>query len=95
MAGTDAAPLRGILEKNEAGGETAGYHLNHVTVEIDASEAAGLEEAAEGVPVSLEGSFETREHSESGPRWIFIARAVHQDVPSSEDPPLSGPPSPS
>ncbi len=96
MAETDAV-LRGILERNEAaiGDKTAGYHLNHVTIELDVSEVGAVDEASEGLPVTVEGRFETREYPESGTRWVFKARAVRQDVPSSGGPPLSGPPSPS
>ena len=46
MAESDAA-LRGILERNVAAaaeGESAGYHLNHVTVELDVSETDSLGE---------------------------------------------------
>ena len=93
MTEPDAA-LRGILERNVAaavGGETAGYHLNHVTIEIDTSEIGDLDESMEGLPVSIEGRFETREHPESGTRWIFKARSVRQDVPGRGGP-LSAPP---
>lgn len=94
MAEPDAA-LRGILERNVAAaieGETAGYHLNHVTLEIDVSEVGPLDEGLEGLPVSVEGRFETREHSEGGSRWVFKARSMLADVPGSGGPPLSGPP---
>jgi hypothetical protein len=94
MADADAT-LRGILERNEAvaaGGETAGYHLNHVTIELDISEVGALDEGLEGLPVSAEGHFETREHPESGTRWVFKARAVQGDVPGMGGPPLSAPP---
>ena len=94
MADTEAA-LRGILERNMAAavsGETAGYHLNHVTIELDISEVGALDEGLEGLPVSAEGHFETREHPESGTRWVFKARAVQGDVPGMGGPPLSAPP---
>ena len=69
MADPDAP--KGILERNTAavvaGGETAGYHLNHVTVAIDTSEVGPLDEGLEDLPVSVEGSFETREHPEGAP----------------------------
>ena len=97
MADPDAT-LRGILERNEAaavaGGETAAYHLNHVTIELDTSEVGTREAGLEGLPVSVEGSFETREHPESGTRWVFKAHAVRGNVPGSEGPPLSAPPPP-
>jgi hypothetical protein len=96
MADPDAT-LRGILERNEAAaasGETAGYHLNHVTIELDTSEVGALDAGLEGLPVTVEGRFETREHPESGTRWVFKARAVHQDVPGRGGPPLSAPPPP-
>ena len=93
MAGPDAV-LRGILERNMAAaaeGETAGYHLNHVTVEIDVSELDLVDEGLEGLPISVEGRFETREYPE-GARWVFKARSVRGEVPGSGGPPLSAPP---
>jgi hypothetical protein len=96
MTEPDAA-LRGILERNVAaavGGETAGYHLNHVTIEIDTSEIGDLDESMEGLPVSIEGRFETREHPESGTRWVFKVQALRADTPGGEGPPLSAPPPP-
>ncbi len=91
------APLRGILERNIAaavGSESAGYHLNHVTIEVDTSEVGPLDEGLEGLPMSVEGRFETREHPEGGTRWVFKARLVHLDAPGGEGPPLSAPPPP-
>jgi len=89
------ATLRGILERNVSAvdNETGGYHLNHVEVEIDVSEVGTLDEGLESLPVSVEGRFETREHPESGPRWVFKARSVQGYVPSRGGP-LSGPPPP-
>lgn len=90
------AVLRGILERNEAAamrGETTSYHLNHVTIELDASEVGAVDESLEGLPISVEGHFEAREHPEGGTRWVFRARSVHQDV-SGRGGPLSGPPPP-
>ncbi len=82
MADPDAT-LRGILERNEAaaatGGETAAYHLNHVTIELDTSEVGTLEAGLEGLPVSVEGSFETREHPELGTRWVFKAHSARSE----------------
>ena len=74
MADRDAT-LRGILEKNKAatGAGTAAYHLNHVTIELDASGVGAIDEGLEGLPVSVEGHFEMREHPESGTRWVFKA----------------------
>ncbi len=97
------ATLRGILERNEAialADPTAGYHLNHVTIELDLSELPTgaedtLDESLEGLPVSVEGRFETREHPESGVvRWIFKAREIRQEVPGDMGGPLSAPPPP-
>jgi len=97
------ATLRGILERNEAVAledPTAGYHLNHVTIELDLSELPTgaedtLDESLEGLPVSVEGRFETREHPESGVvRWIFKAREIRQEVPGDMGGPLSAPPPP-
>jgi len=96
MADPDAA-LRGILERNMAaavGGEMPSYHLNHVTIEVDTSEVGPLDEGLEGLPISVEGRFETRKHPEGGTRWVFKAHSVHQDVPCRGGPPLSGSPSP-
>ncbi len=89
MADTEAA-LRGILERNMAAavsGETAGYHLNHVTVELDTSEVSILDEGLEGLPISVEGRFETREHPEGSIRWVFKARSVRAEVPGQGAPP--------
>jgi hypothetical protein len=82
MADPDAT-LRGILERNvaAAGAGTAAHHLNHVTIELDASEVGALGEGLEGLPVSVEGHFEAREHPESGTRWVFKAHALREDVP--------------
>jgi hypothetical protein len=97
------ATLRGILERNEAVAledPAAGYHLNHVTIELDLSELptgaeGALDESLEGLPVSVEGRFETREHPESGVvRWVFKAREVRQEVPGDRGGPLSAPPPP-
>ncbi len=95
MTDPDAA-LRGILERNMAAavvGEMPSYHLNHVTIEIDTSEVGPLDEGLEGLPVSIEGRFETREHPESGTRWVFKARSVQPDV-AGRGGPLSAPPPP-
>ena len=78
--------LRGIFERNmaaldEPGG---GYHLNHVTIELDLSGAEAPDEGAEGLPVSVEGRFETREHPDSGTRFVFAARSVRQGTPVDE-----------
>ena len=100
MAETQQAALRGILERNTAVAledPTAGYHLNHVTIELDLSELAvgALDESLEELPVSAEGRFETREHPESGVvRWVFRAREVRQEVPGDRGGPLSAPPPP-
>jgi hypothetical protein len=88
-----SATLRGILERNisAAGDETAGYHLNHVTIELDVSEVGSLDEGLEGLPISVEGHFEVREHPQSGTRWVFRAGSVQADVAGGQ-PPLSAPP---
>jgi hypothetical protein len=94
MADPDAA-LRGILERNAAAAddEAGGYHLNHAEIEIDSSEVGALDEGLEGLPVSVEGHFEAREHPESGARWVFKAHSLRGDVPGRGGP-LSGPPHP-
>ena len=80
------AVLRGIFERNVAALDDpgGGYHLNHVTIELDLSEANTPDEGAEGLPVSVEGRFETREHPESGTRFVFVARRVRQGTPVDE-----------
>jgi hypothetical protein len=86
--------LRGILERNISapiGEETAGYHLNHVTIELDVSEVGALDEGLEGLPIGVEGYFEVREHPQSGTRWVFKARSVQADV-AGGGAPLSAPP---
>ena len=95
MADPDAT-LRGILERNAAaaGAGTTAYHLNHVTIELDASEVGALGEGLEGLPVSVEGHFEAREHPESGTRWIFKAHALSADAPVDDvpaEPPVAPP----
>src|SRR5215217_7344611 len=87
MADSDAT-LRGILERNVAaiGAGTAAHHLNHVTIELDASEVGALSEGLEGLPVSVEGHFEAREHPDSGTRWVFKAHALREDVPVDDVP---------
>ena len=86
MADPDAT-LRGILERNVAttGAGTA-HHLNHVTIELDASEVGALSKGLEGLPVSVEGHFEAREHPDSGTRWVFKAHALREDVPVDDLP---------
>jgi hypothetical protein len=88
-----SATLRGILEKNisAAADETSGYHLNHVTIELDVSEAGPLDENLEGLPISVEGRFEVREHPQSGARWVFRVSSIQADV-AGGGPPLSAPP---
>jgi hypothetical protein len=94
MADPDAT-LRGILERNEAAAVRSGtaiYHLNHVTVELETSDVGdSLYEGLEGLPVSAEGLFETREHPESGTRWVFKAHALREDVPGGAGPLLPAP----
>src|SRR5215204_6221072 len=87
MADPDAT-LRGILERNvvAAGAGTAAHHLNHVTIELDASEVGTLGEGLEGLPVSVEGHFEAREHPESSTRWVFKVHAMREDVPVDDVP---------
>ena len=89
------ATVRGILERNISalGDETGGYHLNHVTIDLDVSEVGLLDENLGGLPISVEGRFEVREHPQSGTRWVFRARSVQADVAGG--PPLSAPPPPS
>ena len=86
--------LKGLLERNTPGlGHTTDYRLDNVTLEVDLSEVDVVDESAEGLPVSVEGHFETRDTPETGARWIFKAHRLHQDV-AGGGPPLSGPPPP-
>ena len=94
MADSTAA-LRDILERNISAvdDETGGYHLNHVTIDLDVSEVGALDENLEGLPISVEDHFEVREHPQSGTRWVFRASSVQADV-ADGGLPLSAPPPP-
>jgi hypothetical protein len=93
MAGPDVT-LKGLLERNTPGlGHTTDYRLDNVTIEVDLSEVGFVNENLEGLPVSVEGHFETRDNPETGPRWIFKAHHLYEEVVGGGGP-LSGPPPP-
>jgi hypothetical protein len=89
--------LKGILQRNTAGlGHNTDYRLNNVTIEVDLSEVEAVDESLENQPVTVEGSFETREHPELGTRWVFKARSADPDTFSDRGGGRSSaPPSPS
>ena len=62
--------LMGLLERNTAGiGHTTAYRLDNVTIEVDLSEVGDVNESlAEGLPVSVNGHFETQNSPETGVR---------------------------
>lgn len=72
--------LTGTLQGGVAaiGGETTGYQLNGVTIEVDVAEVEDSDQM-DGQQVSVEGHFETREGVESGARWVFKAHSARQD----------------
>lgn len=87
--------LKGLLERNTPGlGHTTAYRLDNVTIEVDLSEVGDVDEdLAEGLPVSVHGHFETQDNPETGPRWVFKAHRLHQEVAGGGEP-LTGPPPP-
>ena len=87
--------LKGLLERNTAGlGHTTAYRLDNVTIEVDLSEVGTVDESlAEGLPVSVNGHFETQDTPETGTRWVFKAHSLHQEVAGGGGP-LEGPPPP-
>ena len=87
--------LKGLLERNTAGiGHTTAYRLDNVTIEVDLSEVGEVDESlAEGLPVSVNGHFETQDNPETGTRWVFKAHSLRQEVAGGGGP-LTGPPPP-
>jgi hypothetical protein len=87
--------LKGLLERNTPGlGHITSYRLDNVTIEVDLSEVGGVDESlAEGLPVTVNGHFETQDNPETGARWVFKAHSLHQDV-AGGGAPLTGPPPP-
>ena len=87
--------LKGLLERNTPGlGHTTSYRLDNVTIEVDLSEVGGVDESlAEGLPVTVNGHFETQDNPETGARWVFKAHSLHQDV-AGGGAPLTGLPPP-
>lgn len=68
-------------EKNTPGlGHTTDYRLDNATLEVDLSEVDLVDESLEGLPVSVEGHFETRDNPETGTRWIFKVHHLYQQV---------------
>jgi hypothetical protein len=87
--------LKGLLERNSPGlRHTTSYRLDNVTIEVDLSEVGGVDESlAEGLPVTVNGHFETQDNPKTGARWVFKAHSLHQEVAGSGAP-LTGPPPP-
>ena len=87
--------LKGLLERNTPGlGHTTSYRLDNVTIEVDLTEVGVVDESlAEGLPVTVNGHFETQDNPETGPRWVFKAHRLHQEV-AGGGAPLTGPPPP-
>ena len=86
--------LKGLLERNTVGiGHTTAYRLNNVAIEVDLSEVEDVDESlTEGLPVSVNGHFETQDNPETGARWVFTAHSLRQEVTGGG--PLTGPPPP-
>ncbi len=72
--------LKGLLERNTPGlGHTTSYRLDNVTIEVDLSEVGDVDESlAEGLPVTVNGHFETQDNPETGARWVFKAHSLHR-----------------
>ncbi len=94
MADPDVT-LKGILRRNTPGlGHNTKYRLDNATIEVDLWEIEAVDESMDGMPISVEGHFETREHPELGTRWVFKAHAAQAGAasdtgrgPSSAPPP--------
>jgi hypothetical protein len=71
------ATLHGRLQGGVVapGGETTGYELLNVTIEVDMSDVENVD-ALDGQTVKLNGHFETREGPERGTRWVFKAHGT-------------------
>lgn len=77
MADPDVTP-KGILERNSPGlGHLTGYRLDDATIEVDLSEIPAVDESLVGMPMNLEGHFETREHPELGASPYFKAHRAN------------------
>ncbi|CAA9423552.1 MAG: hypothetical protein AVDCRST_MAG80-98 [uncultured Rubrobacteraceae bacterium] len=94
MAEPDVDP-KGLLERNTAGiGYTTAYRLDNVTIEVDLSEVGNVDESlAEGLPVSVNGHFETQDNPETGVRPSTRPTSLRQEVAVGGGS-LSGPPPP-
>jgi len=62
-----------------------------VTIEVDLSEVGEVDESR--LPVSVHAHFETRDNPETGPRWVFKAHRLHQEL-AGGGPPLTDSPPP-
>lgn len=68
--------LQGRLQRAAAiGGETTGYELFNVTIEVDMSDVEYVD-TLDGQTVKLNGHFETVDGPERGPRWVFKAHGT-------------------
>ena len=94
MADPDVT-LKGILRRNTPGlGHNTDYRLDNATIEVDLSEVEAVDESMDGMPISVEGHFETRENPELGARWIFKAHSAQPGAFSDAGRgPSSAPPS--
>jgi hypothetical protein len=83
--------LKSLLQRNTPGlGHTTSYRLDNVIIEVDLSEVSVVDES---LPVTVNGHFETQDNPETGPRWVFKAHRLHQEV-AGGGAPLTGPPPP-
>ncbi len=87
--------MKSLLERNTPGfSHTTAYRLDNVTIEVDLLEVGEVDESlAEGLPVSVHGHFGTQDNPETGPRWVFKAHRLHQEV-AGGGPPLTDSPPP-
>jgi hypothetical protein len=94
MADPDVT-LKGVLRRYTPGlGHNTDYRLDNATIEVDLSEVEAVDESMEGMPISVEGHFETREHPELGARWVFKAHSAEPGAFSDAGGgPSSAPPS--
>lgn len=77
MANADVT-LKGILRKSStpALGHNTGHRLDSPTIEVDLPGVEAVDEGMDGMPISVEGHFEAREHPELGTRWGFKAHSA-------------------
>jgi hypothetical protein len=73
--------LKGILRRNTPGlGHNTEHRLDNATIEVDLSEVDAVDESLKGMPMSVEGHFEPREHPELSARWVFKAHSAQPGV---------------